>query len=140
MPAWQRKLLYAIIILNIGFLAFQVAVYVQSHQKSTLFSMLYAVLLILYCVLRLRNSKNARYYITVDEQGLVWQFPFFAKPEQQYWPRLKAISFQGAQVTLQPQEGETIVIDLQPGFEASVIQAIQAEISKQAKAQRILIQ
>ncbi|WP_298299783.1 hypothetical protein [Hydrotalea sp.] len=140
MPGWQRKLLYAIILLNIGFLAFQIAVYVNSHQKSSLFNILYALLLIAYCILRLRSSKIPRHFITVDAHGIVWNFPFFAARENKSWQSLTSISMKGNNITLQPTTGEAIVINLQPGFDAPVIQSIQTELEKQAKANHIQIQ
>ncbi|WP_068240477.1 hypothetical protein [Hydrotalea flava] len=140
MPGWQRKLLYAIIVLNIGFLAFQLAVYVNSRQKSSLFTMLYALLLIAYCILRLRSTKTPRYFITVDANGIAWNYPFFAAPEKINWQNLQTIQIEANKITLQPTLGEVATIDLQPGFDVPIIQSIKTEIEKQAKANHIRIQ
>lgn len=140
MPGWQRKLLYAIILLNIVFLAFQLAVYLNNHTKSSsIFYIVYALLLIAYCVIRLRTGKKPRHYIAVEADGMEWNFPLFAAPEKINWSALQGIRMVGNTLMLWPKSGEAVTIDLQQGFDAPAIQSIQSWVQQQAKANQIRV-
>lgn len=139
MPGWQRKLLYAIILLNIAFIAFQIAVYVHGHDKRSIFNMLYALLLIGYCVLRLVSTKNPRHYLLVDKEGITWHFPFFKAAETYSWSGMNAIEIQPGTLLLTLQNGQQAAIDLQLGYEPNQIQQIIAAVQQQAKVNCVTI-
>jgi hypothetical protein len=139
MPGWQRKLLYAIILLNIAFIAFQIAVYDHGHDKRSIFNMLYGLLLIGYCVLRLVSTKNPRHYLLVDKEGNTWHFPFFKAAETYSWLGMDAIEILPNTLLSTLQNGQQAAIDLHLGYEPHQIQQIFAAVQQQAKVNGVAI-
>jgi hypothetical protein len=140
MPGWQRKLFYAIILLNIAFIAFQIAVYIQGHDKRNIFNMLYALLLIGYCILRLSSTKHPRHYVLVNKEGISWHFPFFKSAETYRWSAMNSIEIQPNALLLALENGQQAKIDLQLGYEPNQIQQIIAAVEQQAKVNCVTIQ
>ncbi|MGC8751335.1 hypothetical protein [Hydrotalea sp.] len=139
MPGWQRKLFYAIILLNIAFVAFQIAVFVHGHDKRSIFNMLYALLLIGYCVLRLSSTKHPRHYLIVDEEGITWHFPFFEAAETYHWSGMNAVEIQPNNLSLYLRNGQQAKINLELGYEPKQIQQIITAVKQQAKDKGVTI-